>query len=144
MTFGCLSYMVKTMPSKRLLYLVAILFCALYSRVNASQIPFEVPVTVATAFDPTTTTTADTTYTLSLPYATYLGTLDETNDILLFSNVRYAAAPTGGDRWQTPKPPLTTSGIQNGSQGGSCFAALPNWVGKVILAVTKLSIGIQR
>lgn len=137
MTFGGLSDTVK------ILYLVAILFCTLYSRVNASQIPFEVPVTVATAFDPTTTTTtADTTFTLALPYATYLGTLDETNDILLFSNIRYAAAPTGTDRWQTPKPPLTTSGIQNGSQGGSCFTALPNWAGKVILKVTKLSIGI--
>jgi hypothetical protein len=123
------------MSIKSLLSLVALLSCSAYSRVNASQIPLDIPVA--------TTTSSDPTYTLVLPYATYLGTLNTTDDILVFSNVRYAAAPTGTLRWQTPQPPLPTPGIQDGSEGGSCFAASPAWFGKVVPRSTMLIIGIK-
>jgi Carboxylesterase family len=97
----------------------------MYSHANASQLPLEIPAT--------TTTPSDPPYTLDLSYATYLGTLDTANDILVFNNVRYAAAPTSTLRWQKPQPPLTTTGIQSDSKGGSCFNATPTWIGKVVL-----------
>jgi Carboxylesterase family len=96
---------------------------ALYSVALASQIPLDLPVAATATSDPPL---------LKLPYATYLGTLN--GDILTFPNVRYAAAPTGTNRWQTPQSPATTSGIQSTAAGGACFQAKPTWI-PVILKV---------
>lgn len=59
---------------------------------------------------------------LTLPYATYQAkSYDADNDIYIFANIRFAAPPVGNLRWAPPAEPLTESGIQNGSIGGTCF-----------------------
>ncbi|KAJ9364797.1 Carboxylesterase family-domain-containing protein [Paecilomyces variotii] len=63
---------------------------------------------------------------LSLPYATYKATSYEVaDDIYYFSNIRFAAAPTGDLRFAKPAPPQETPGIQNGSYGPSCAQDIP-------------------
>jgi Carboxylesterase family len=58
---------------------------------------------------------------LTLPYATYqANSYDAANDIYVFANIRFAAAPTGTLRWSAPAPPPIQTGIQNGSYGGTC------------------------
>src|SRR5271170_579636 len=63
---------------------------------------------------------------LTLPYATYQAkSYDIDNDIYIFENIRFAAPPVGNLRWQPPAEPLSESGIQDGSIGGSCFQSTP-------------------
>jgi len=62
-------------------------------------------------------------YVLNLPYGNYTGVLDETNDVVVFENVRYAGPPLGDYRWQKPQLPNITDPIQ----GGKCFQACPEW-----------------
>ena len=58
---------------------------------------------------------------MTLPYATYeANSYDPYNDVYVFKNIRFAAAPTGDLRWQAPQPPPFQSGVQNGSIGGTC------------------------
>ena len=69
---------------------------------------------------------ADTLPLLTLPYATYQAqSYDSTNDIYIFANIRFAAPPLGDLRWAPPAEPLTESGIQNGSIGGTCYQSAP-------------------
>lgn len=42
----------------------------------------------------------------------------------VFKNIRFAAPPTGNNRWRAPKPPATQSGIQDGTVGYQCNQAL--------------------
>lgn len=66
----------------------------------------------------TTNTGIQTTPTLLLPYATYqANSYDSINDIWVFANIRFAAAPTGTLRWAAPSAAHTVSGVQNGSFG---------------------------
>ena len=63
---------------------------------------------------------------LTLPYATYQAkSYDVNTDIYIFANIRFAAPPVGNLHWAPPAEPLTESGIQNGSIGGSCFQSAP-------------------
>jgi carboxylesterase type B len=51
----------------------------------------------------------------------------------VFTNIRFAAPPTGDLRWKKPIPPAPISGIQDGKSGYSCKQILPkrglNFVG---------------
>lgn len=45
-----------------------------------------------------------------------------------FSNIRYAAPPTGQHRFAPPQPPATDrSSVNDGSQGRMCPQAVPSW-----------------
>ncbi|KAI2617823.1 alpha/beta-hydrolase [Hypoxylon sp. NC1633] len=64
---------------------------------------------------------------LNLPYASYrAASYSSANDIYTFKNIRYAAPPVGDLRWAKPAPPLTETGIRDGSVGHSCVQAAPN------------------
>lgn len=84
--------------------------------------------------------------TLTLPYASYKAySYDVTDDVstytgwgedkicvdsklwiqyYVFKNIRFAAPPTGERRWKKPAPPLTETGVQDGSVGYQCNQAL--------------------
>ena len=49
-------------------------------------------------------------------YGTVAGT--DTNGVLAFKNIPFAAAPTGEDRWSAPKPPETWTGVREGVEFG--------------------------
>jgi carboxylesterase type B len=58
---------------------------------------------------------------VTLSYATYEASIhDTTNHIYIFSNIRFAAAPTSTLRFREPQPPPTETAVQNGSIGGNC------------------------
>ncbi len=73
-------------------------------------------------------------YLLKLPYATYTGTLDAANEIVVFSNVRYAAPPLGNNRWQKPQPPSS----KDSPVAGSCFQAYPEWWGREVNSIQNI------
>ena len=61
-----------------------------------------------------------------LPYATYRASqYDPIEDIYTFSNIRYAAPPTGTNRFRAPQRPLKVNKIQDGSLGHSCYQSTP-------------------
>ncbi|KAJ9259629.1 hypothetical protein DTO212C5_8583 [Paecilomyces variotii] len=47
---------------------------------------------------------------------------------LNFSNIRYAAAPTGAQRFQLPQPPKVDRSVQNGLLDVICPQAQPSWM----------------
>ena len=64
---------------------------------------------------------------LHLPYATYRAShYDAIDDIYIFSNIRYAAPPTGRNRFRAPQRPKKQLGIQDGSIGHSCYQSTPS------------------
>jgi len=74
----------------------------------------------------------DDDYILNLPYARYLGFLDEDTDIVIFKNIRYAASPENQNRWKKPQPPQHIDDLQDGYEGGTCYQAFPGWMGHVV------------
>ncbi|KAL1673862.1 Alpha/Beta hydrolase protein [Schizophyllum commune] len=48
---------------------------------------------------------------VDLGYAAYEGSFDPANNVTQFLGVRYAAPPTGENRWRPPQPPLHEEGI---------------------------------
>ena len=63
---------------------------------------------------------------LRLPYATYRASkYDPIDDIYRFTNIRYAAPPTGKNRFHSPQRPLKYAKIQDGSKGHSCYQSTP-------------------
>lgn len=50
---------------------------------------------------------------VDLGYATYQSNLVIDEGVTSFLGVRYAAPPTGSQRWQAPQPPATVPGVQN-------------------------------
>jgi len=59
---------------------------------------------------------------VDLGYAKYQGFFNETTGLNTFFGLRYAAAPTGTQRWRAPQPPQATSGILDASaMGPQCF-----------------------
>ncbi|KAL1663518.1 Alpha/Beta hydrolase protein [Schizophyllum commune] len=48
---------------------------------------------------------------VDLGYAAYEGAFDPVNNVTQFLGVRYAAPPTGENRWRPPQPPLHEEGI---------------------------------
>ncbi|KAK6525141.1 hypothetical protein TWF694_005287 [Orbilia ellipsospora] len=66
---------------------------------------------------------------LKLPYATYrASSYDKLHDIYKFKNIRFAAPPTGENRWQKPSPPLQQSEVQTGDVGYICMQAVPEFL----------------
>ncbi|KAG7094306.1 hypothetical protein E1B28_007908 [Marasmius oreades] len=49
---------------------------------------------------------------IDLGYARYQGVFDAHNNLTNFRGIRYAAAPTGKNRWRAPQAPPNTSGVQ--------------------------------
>lgn len=46
----------------------------------------------------------------------------------VFSDIRYAAPPTGANRFRAPQTPLTDrSSVQSGGEGRACAQASPKW-----------------
>ncbi|KAK7543461.1 Carboxylesterase [Phyllosticta citricarpa] len=67
---------------------------------------------------------ADALPILTLPYASYRAkAYNKDKDYYHFANVRFAAAPTGGLRWQKPQPPPKETKLQDGSVGSQCHQA---------------------
>lgn len=61
-----------------------------------------------------------------LPYATYRASkYDPIDDIYTFSNIRFAAPPTGKNRFRLPQRPLKQARIQDGSKGNMCYQSVP-------------------
>ncbi|KAK9365006.1 Carboxylesterase [Lipomyces kononenkoae] len=61
---------------------------------------------------------------VDIGYARYRASqYDEDNDYYLFSNIRYAAPPTGSRRFQLPEPPFYEEEINDGSVGYACNQA---------------------
>ncbi|KAI9742336.1 MAG: hypothetical protein M1818_003869 [Claussenomyces sp. TS43310] len=56
------------------------------------------------------------------------GTASNGMQYLNFSNVRYAAAPTGTLRFAPPSSPLRTSGVEDGQKAVICSQAEPEWL----------------
>src|SRR2546423_6399024 len=75
---------------------------------------------------------ADDDYILNLPYARYLGFLDEDHDIVIFKNIRFAASPETQNRWKKPQSPVPVDELQDGYEGGTCYQAYPGWMGHVV------------
>ncbi|KAI5890824.1 alpha/beta-hydrolase [Schizophyllum commune H4-8] len=48
---------------------------------------------------------------IDLGYATYEGAFDPVSNVTRFLGVRYAAPPTGENRWRPPQPPLHQEGV---------------------------------
>ncbi|KII89685.1 hypothetical protein PLICRDRAFT_52847 [Plicaturopsis crispa FD-325 SS-3] len=63
---------------------------------------------------------------VDLGYAQYQGTVNATTNITTFLGVRYAAPPTGSQRWRAPQSPEFTPGIQqaNAFQAGCIEAGM--------------------
>jgi hypothetical protein len=62
-----------------------------------------------------------------LPYATYRAShYDIIDDVYTFSNIRYAAPPTGANRFRAPQRPKKQIGIQDGSEGHACYQSNPS------------------
>jgi carboxylesterase type B len=62
-----------------------------------------------------------------LPYATYRAShYDIIDDVYTFSNIRYAAPPTGVNRFRAPQRPKKQIGIQDGSEGHACYQSNPS------------------
>ncbi|KAK8204087.1 Carboxylesterase [Phyllosticta capitalensis] len=67
---------------------------------------------------------ADALPILNLPYAAYRAKeYNKDKDYYRFANVRFAAAPTDGLRWQKPQPPPKETKLQDGSVGTACHQA---------------------
>jgi len=61
-----------------------------------------------------------------LPYATYrASSYDELDDVYTFTNIRFAAPPTGQFRFKAPQRPFKQLKIQDGSRGHSCYQSVP-------------------
>jgi carboxylesterase type B len=59
--------------------------------------------------------------------------LTQLRQIYKFSNIRFAAPPTGELRWAKPAPPNHTNTIETGEYGPSCIQAS---IGAVLLSDT--------
>lgn len=46
---------------------------------------------------------------ITLPYAKYQGYFNETSSLNTWLGIRYAASPTGSNRWRAPQAPEVTS-----------------------------------
>jgi carboxylesterase type B len=63
---------------------------------------------------------------LRLPYATYRAShYDAIDDIYFFSNIRYAAAPSGSNRFGPPQRPKKATKVQEGLIGHACYQSTP-------------------
>jgi hypothetical protein len=63
---------------------------------------------------------------LHLPYATYrASSYDSVDDVYTFTNIRFAAPPTGRFRFKAPQRPFKQLKIQDGSRGYSCYQSVP-------------------
>ncbi|KAL0634810.1 hypothetical protein Q9L58_006243 [Maublancomyces gigas] len=83
---------------------------------------------ISGAFALPTQTPPETLPTVDLGYGVYRASYyNETNDAYVFSNIRFAAPPTGDLRFSLPQPPpVDRSKVHDGSDGGpGCPAALP-------------------
>ena len=61
-----------------------------------------------------------------LPYAKYrASSYDEVDDVYTFTNIRFAASPTGPFRFKAPQRPFKQLKIQDGSIGHSCYQTVP-------------------
>ncbi|KAJ8097910.1 Alpha/Beta hydrolase protein [Lipomyces tetrasporus] len=61
---------------------------------------------------------------IDLGYARYrAANYEKDGDYYLFSNIRYAAPPTGSRRFQLPEPPLYEEDVNDGSEGYLCNQA---------------------
>jgi len=69
---------------------------------------------------------------ITLDYGIHLPTSVNTDaGFVLYSNVRYAQNPVGDLRWAAPVAPEKIDGglpVFNGSEGHSCYQAIPHWV----------------
>ncbi|KAF8853879.1 alpha/beta-hydrolase [Acephala macrosclerotiorum] len=66
--------------------------------------------------------------TVDLGYALHQATINETGNYYNFSNIRYAAPPTGNLRFAAPVAPTTINRTLNdGQQGSVCAQAAPYW-----------------
>lgn len=63
--------------------------------------------------------------TVDLGYAKYSPS-QPTSNILLYQNIRYAAPPIANNRFAPPQPPLTETGVNNGSVGYTCRKVIPS------------------
>ncbi|QDS76157.1 hypothetical protein FKW77_007469 [Venturia effusa] len=57
---------------------------------------------------------------LKLDYATYRGYHNSSNEVYTFRNIRFAAPPVGGLRWQKPIPPEKESAVQDRQEPIAC------------------------
>ncbi|KAK9237181.1 Carboxylesterase [Lipomyces kononenkoae] len=61
---------------------------------------------------------------VDLGYARYRASkYEEDGDYYIFSNIRYAAPPTGSRRFQLPEPPFDEDEVNDGSVGHACYQA---------------------
>lgn len=72
---------------------------------------------------PPSSPTIDLGYQLQQP--TFLNTQ---YDLYVFYDIRYAASPTGDNRFRAPQPPLTNrTAVQKGGEQRACAQAIPKW-----------------
>ncbi|QSZ31432.1 hypothetical protein DSL72_000997 [Monilinia vaccinii-corymbosi] len=64
---------------------------------------------------------------VDLKYSLHQATINETGQYYNFSNIRYAAPPTGNLRFSAPVKPKVNRTINNGQQGAICAQAIPYW-----------------
>ena len=53
---------------------------------------------------------------VDLGYAAYEGSFDPVSNVTQFLGVRYAAPPTGENRWRPPQPPSHEEGIMKANE----------------------------
>jgi carboxylesterase type B len=76
----------------------------------------------------TSTSASSALPTVDLGYALYQATINETGNYYNFSNIRYAAPPTGDLRFAAPiKPTTINRTVNDGQQGSVCAQAAPYW-----------------
>lgn len=65
----------------------------------------------------------DTTVSVDLGYSVYQGYRNATTDLDTFLGIRFAAPPTGANRWQKPQPPAQnrSSVIQADAYAPTCY-----------------------
>ncbi|SZF04152.1 unnamed protein product [Blumeria hordei] len=65
---------------------------------------------------------------VDLQYALHQATINETGKYYQFSNIRYAAPPTGDLRFAAPAPPAVNRTLNDGHHNPICPQALPFWI----------------
>ncbi|BFZ56067.1 hypothetical protein PYCC9005_003109 [Savitreella phatthalungensis] len=82
---------------------------------------------------------AQSTNVIDLGYCQVQGSVQDSTNMTVYYNVRYAAPPVGDLRWAKPQAPLQETTINNGSIGHSCPQAFPKNQGNVPLVLESSS-----
>ncbi|EKG17965.1 Carboxylesterase type B [Macrophomina phaseolina MS6] len=98
----------------------SLLICLLAIAVHAAPAARPLGVNLGVKFDKR----QDELPTLTLPYGTWRASeYNADADVYTFKNIRFAAPPTGENRWRKPQPPINNDTVQDGSYGPICVQA---------------------